>query len=782
MIQLPADLAEVLKTVQKNENGKDIAFPDANEELLADLAAAWDKWNQVADTHVRAIAETAQRAMESMSGPAADTFQQYLQKFAGGEDSHVATTLQSGRAVAKSLHGASGAVIDTKNEMVRELQYAKTYMEQNPAGKHDDIANSEGIKQAAAVYHQYVGAVGSDVDGMLRKNAGHIADMTGMAQTCNLNGAGGAGGAGGPGGVGGVGADMTGGSPSVVPAGLRTGADGNVPGSPLGVGAQATPHPFSLPDAPGAPGSHVGGVGATGGIGGIGSTGGIGGVGSTGGVGGVGSTGGASGGPALTPFKLPTPNMPNFGQDGGAGGGGTPAFHPFSSSGAGPLNLAGLGDLGNVGNVGTNSSGASHYSPLGSGNYSPGTGVGPSGGVPGGSPFGNIGGMPNTGGYKGSSGSSPSRRLTPFSGGGGSPFGAGGSTARGGFGGSSARGGGAGGGVGSAMRGGGAGAGVGSSSLASRAGGGAGLGASGKGLSGASSAAGRIGSSGLASGGAAGRGGGAAGGAGMGAGGHMPGTGGAGRGGGGKDNKGANRFLSATRFGAEGEEEDELLHDSGILGQAGDVGPRDRNWSRARRRWLDDARAEGHFAAPETAAAPPAPAGPASEQEALSQLAGILLGTGGGAEAGADAAAGAGAGAGAGDAAADATATGGGGGSASGLAGRREAAAAPAETSADSSDDAYLDRARSVAARRGHGDAPAAGAAGSAGSASSASSAGASATSGSAGSSGSGAAAGEGGTPQRAPLREEGGFQVPSPFLRAALSRLATAPGAPAAG
>ncbi|MFD8477879.1 hypothetical protein [Kitasatospora sp. NPDC059673] len=759
MIQLPADLAEVLKTVQKNENGKDIAFPDANEELLADLAAAWDKWNQVADTHVRAITEAAQRAMASMSGPAANTFQQYLQKFAGGEDSHVATTLQSGRAVAKSLHGASGAVIDTKNEMVRELQYAKTYMEQNPAGKHDDIANSEGIKQAAAVYHQYVGQIGGDVDGMLRKNAGHIADMTGMGQTCALNGAGGAGSSGG---AGAAGTDMSGRSPSVVPAGLRTGADGDVPGSPLaGAGAPATPRAFSLPDAPGGPGSHLGGAGAgaAGGIGGIGSAGGLGGVGSAGGVGGVGGVGSAGGGPALTPFKLPTPNMPSF--QGGGSGGGAPVFNPLSSSGAGPLNLAGLGDLGTIG---TGVPGGSHYAPLGSGNHTPSPGL--TGGAPGGSPFGTIGGMPNIGGHTGSSGGSPARRLTPFGGGGSSPFGsAGGSTARGGgFGGSGMRGSGAGGGagsgVGSAMRGGAGGSGLGNSSLASRAGGGAGLGASGRGLSGASSASGRVGSSGLASGGAAGRGGAAAGAAGLGGGGHLPGMGGAGRGGGGKDNKGANRFLGPTRFGAEGEEDEALLHDSGILGQAGDVDPRDRNWQRARRRWLDDARVEGHFVTPETAAAPPAPTGPASEQEVLSQLAGVLLGTGGGADAGA------------GGAAADGAAPSEASAPASGPTAHREAGAAPAQTSAGSSDDAYLERARSAAARRGHGDAPAVAAAGSAAAAGSSGSAGA----------GAAAASGESGTPQRAPLREEGGFQVPSPFLRAALSRLAAAPGAPAAG
>ncbi|GGQ86549.1 WXG100-like domain-containing protein [Kitasatospora griseola] len=758
MITLPADLAEVLKTVQKNENGKDIAFPDANEELLGELAAAWDKWNQVADTHVRAITEAAQRAMSSMSGPAADSFQQYLQKFAGGGESHVATTLQSGQAIATSLHGAQGAVIDTKNEMVRELQYAKTYMEQNPAGKHDDIANSEGIKQAAAVYHQYVGQVGTHVDGLLRKNANHIADMSGMAKTCSLNGQGGAAGSGGAGGGtgGGAGSEM---SARTRPDGLlgADGAAGN--GGVGGVGAAGTPTPFSLPDAPGAPGSHLGGAGAAGGAAGFGGVGSAGGAGQ---FGGAGSSGGA-GGPALTPFKLPTPNMPNFGSGGSVGsGGGAPVFTPPGiGTGTGSLNLAGMGDLGSVG---SGPSSAGHYTPIGAG-YTPSPGTTGGGG---GSPFtGGFPGVPNIGRYPGSSGSTGGRSLTPFKGTTGSTFGnSGGSTARGGgsgIGGSAVRGGaGAGGGGGSAMRGGAGG----SSSLASRAGGGAGLGAAGgasaRGMSGASGA-GRVGSSGLASGGAAGRGAAAGGGA-MGAGGHMPGMGGAGRGGQGKDGKAGNRFLSPTRFGVEGEEDEELMHDSGILGRAGDVDPRDRHWQRARRRWLDDARSDGTFTTPEPAVAQVAPAGPASEQEALSQLAGILLGTGGG-EAGAS-----------GATAADATATG--GSPATGLTMRQETSAASAETSAAGGDDAYLERSRSAAARRGHGDASAAAGTAEAPAAASASGAASGTASGAASGAASGTAEEK---PQRAPLREEGGFQVPSPFLRAALSRLATAPGAPAA-
>ncbi|MFD8595252.1 hypothetical protein ACFV1L_09645 [Kitasatospora sp. NPDC059646] len=750
MIELPADLAEVLKTVQKNENGKDIAFPDANEELLAELAAAWDDWNKVAETHVRAISEAAQRAMASMSGPAADSFQQYLQKFAGGEESHVATTLQSGNAIATSLHGASGAVIDTKNEMVRELQYAKEYMEQNPAGKHDDIANSEGIKQAAAVYHQYVGQVGNDVDGMLRKSANHIADMTGMGQSCALNGAGGAGGSGGAGGAG-IGTMSGAGSPFGMPAGLREpGAAGDTPGgAPDGVGVPGAPGAFTMPDAPGSAGSHPGGAGSPGGAGQFG------GAGSPGGAGQFGGSGGSGGSPALAPFKPLTPTMPSFGQ--GGSGGGAPVFTPLSGSGAAPLNIAGLGDLGTLGPGAGGSS--APYSPIG-GTYSPNPGL--TGGA-GGSPYSPLGGMPNLGGYTGSSGTPGGRGLTPFKGTTSNPFGGpGGSTARGGIGGvggSSARG--ATGGIGgSALRGGPGGSGIGGSggsSLASRSGSGAGTGgagASARGMSGASSAAGRAGASGPTSGGAAGRGS-TTGAAGMGAGGHMGGMGGAGRGAGGKDGKQANRFLSPTRFGTEGEEEEELYGDARILGRAADVDPRDRNWSRARRRWLDDARADGTFTTAEPAAAPVAPAGPASEQEVLSQLAGVLLGTGG--------ATGAGDGDPAPDGAPKADTVAPAAAPTVDPTARQEAAAANAEGPGGISDDAYLERSRSAAARRGHPDAPAAEAPAGGGA-------------GGGGATGGGAA--EGGTPQRTPLREEGGFQVPSPFLRAALSRLAAAPAA----
>ncbi|MFB7944317.1 hypothetical protein ACFC6L_05300 [Kitasatospora phosalacinea] len=238
----------------------------------------------------------------------------------------------------------------------------------------------------------------------------------------------------------------------------------------------------------------------------------------------------------------------------------------------------------------------------------------------------------------------------------------------------------------------------------------------------------------------------------------MPGAGGAGRGGGGKGDKHGNRFVSPTRFGSEGEEEEELYGDSGILGQAGDVDPRDRHWQRARRRWLDDARADGTFTAPETETAPAA-AAPTSESEVLNQLAGVLLG-GGATATGTDGTDGTATDATGSDGTADtaaaattATATAATAAAADPTTARQETPVTAAETSATATDtsggtdDAYLERARSAAARRGHPDAPAPAPTAPAGETAAA--------------------------PQRAPLREEGGYQVPSPFLRAALSRLA---------
>ncbi|WP_405009656.1 hypothetical protein [Kitasatospora sp. NBC_01539] len=692
MIELPADLAEVLKTLQSNESGGDILFPDGDEDLLAELAASWQAWNEVAETHVKAIVEAANLALASMSGPAADSFQQYLQKFAGGDGSHVTTTLLSGRAVAESLGGAANSVTNTKTEMVRELQYAKDYMEQNPAGKHDDIAESEGVKQAVTLYHQYIGQVGNNIDTMLRKSAGNITDMAGMGQTCALNGTSANGGSG----VGGVPGAMSGTAGAVPggllgPVGANGGALGGVPGGALGgvpggaLGGSADPSAFSLPgvdgsgvglaggaDGAGGTGSFggIGPVGAPGASGGSGSFGGAGSFGGFGPVGGVdgfsgsgGSAGGSGGGSGLAPFTPFTPSMPDFGSGSGSGsGGGSGAvFTPLSTGSGSSLSLAGLGDLG----TGVSGGGYTPSTNIGSGL---GVGLG-SGGGPGGSSTGSLGSALGSLGIAG--GSAAHGSLAPFGGTGSSPFGLGTASGRG------------------------------------------------------------VGGVGGGAGGTAGRSG-ATGTAGMGAGGHMPGMGGAGRGGGGKEGKNGHRFVRPTRFGGEGEDEEELYGDAGILGQATDVDPRDRHWHRARRRWLDNAHADGTFAGPEPVAAQAAPAGPASENEVISQLAGVLLGGGAAADTGT----------GTGTASADTTTT-------AGSTIRQDTSTATTETPAGT-DDAYLERSRSAAARRGHGDVPEA-----------------------APDAAASAAGGEAAAPQRAPLREEGGFQVPSPFLRAALSRLA---------
>ena len=751
MIELPADLAEVLKTVQSNENGKDIAFPDGNEELLAQLATAWDKWNEAADTHVQAIAQAAQRAMASMAGPAADSFQQYLQKFAAGDGSHVSTTLQAGHGLAQGLHGAARAVVDTKNEMIRELQYAKEYIEQNPAGKHDDIAESEGIKQAAATYHQYVGLACNDIDSMLRKSAGHISDMTGMGKTCALNGAGGAEGPGGAGTAGGIDpatglpsqyrtaggidpatglpfqAGAAGGIDPVTGLPFQAGAAGGidpVTGLPFQAGAAggidpATGLPFQAGASPtGAAAFNMGAVPASDAFAGGG---GGGGGGSSSGAGtaafsmgavsasdafaggdGYGASGAAGGGggadtPRLKPFTPLTPTLSTFG--GGAGvGDGTPVFTPLPVSPShGSLNLAGLSDLG----------GGAGGSGLGSGS---GLAGGLGGGLGGGSGGSGTGGLSPFGGAGGLGSSLGGALGGAFGGGGGGAPGLGGakgtaSVHTGGLGSASA---GRTSGAFGAVAGSGFGSGAGSGSAASRLGGTAGGGMAGGGM----------------------------------AGGHMPGAGGGGRGGGKEARKG-NRFLSPTRFGVEGEEEEGLpAEDAGILGQAGEAAPRERQWQGARRRWLDDARTEGTFGLPETTATETAAvAGPTSEQAVLNQLAGVLLGAGSdpGAATSSETS----------SATSTATET-----ASSGTPAvertDRQAVSATAESTGET-DEGYLERSRAAAARRGHPDAPAVAAPASAPAAAAAPT----------------AAAGP------APLREEGGYQVPSPFLRAALTRLA---------
>ncbi|MEV7175323.1 hypothetical protein [Kitasatospora sp. NPDC093679] len=741
MIVLPPDLAEVLKVVQSNEHGSGVVFPDANEDLLAELADAWEAWAAAAEPAIRTIVASANRAMANMSGAAAESFQGYLHKYAGSDQSHAATTLDAGAAMAQSLRGAHEAVSQTKSEMVRELQYAKEYMEQNPAGKHDDIAQSEGIKTAADTYNTYVGQVGTGIDTMLRQSAGHVERMTSAGQVARLGGSGGS--------------DSTsptrttGPNTALDPTSLlhptaTTGIDSLATGATLpgGPGPAMPSGPLSAPfdpasgmPSPGMPGGGFGGGAPGGGFG-------------------AGSAGGAAAYKpqlsALKPFQPPAP-VPFSGSLGGGGGsaggsGGAPVFSPLTPR----LGLAGLTDLpGSSGSLGgTGGKG-------GSGTLAPwnpptpgGPAIGGPGGAIGGLPLGGIGGLGGrvggaTGGTRSTAGAF--KPLTPggvggFGGGPGGSRGLGGVGGAGGLGGGAAggRGLGGGGGVGAL------GAGASAKGYATRAGLGAGgLGGAEGGLrAGGTGAAGYGRSEAGATG--TGRGTGPAGMAGAHAPGGMGGAGGRG------EKRGGNRFVRPTRFGCEGpEDEDEtLLGDRGITGQAVRHEEGDRHWERMRRRWLDSARTEGP--APQAPAAAGAET-PAEQNTLLNQLTTALLGPEAGTDGAAtDTAAGSDNGSGGG--------SGEGGSAASG--GERPAHGSRDEGTGTSSspDEDYLDRARSVAARRGRpdDDTPAASAA-----------------------TGTGSGADGADKPaERAPLRQEGGYQVPSPFLRAALARLATSGGA----
>ncbi|MFC9331899.1 hypothetical protein ACFTWP_40525, partial [Kitasatospora sp. NPDC057015] len=230
------------------------------------------------------------------------------------------------------------------------------------------------------------------------------------------------------------------------------------------------------------------------------------------------------------------------------------------------------------------------------------------------------------------------------------------------------------------------------------------------------------------------------------AGGAHPGGGMGGKGGGGK--AAGNRFVRPSRFGgADWEDEEGTLADSGVIGQASRVEDTDPRWRRMRRRWIDAARGD-EAGAPPAAAEPTQPA--ATEHALLTQLASAVLGTG---------------------AAPEATDS----PSAAPAASTAPASAAAAGTAPAGPDDAYLDRARAVAARRGRPDEealpdPAEHREDTRGRAADAPST-PRPTSAVAASASSPAAAAEAGKP--APLREEGGYQVPSPFLRTALARLA---------
>jgi hypothetical protein len=167
-----------------------------------------------------------------------------------------------------------------------------------------------------------------------------------------------------------------------------------------------------------------------------------------------------------------------------------------------------------------------------------------------------------------------------------------------------------------------------------------------------------------------------------------------------------------------------------------------------RQRWMDEARTEGtgHGSGGSEQAVVDGETPAASEDVLLNQLASAILGPE--AAAGID-------GASPGEVSTESE-SGGAAPDSSGSAKDSTSSAGSTDSGRGTEDDAYLDRARSVASRRGRPDSEETetrtAAAASAASAAPAAPAG------------------------PAPLREEGGYQVPSPFLRAALARLAAAP------
>jgi hypothetical protein len=195
----------------------------------------------------------------------------------------------------------------------------------------------------------------------------------------------------------------------------------------------------------------------------------------------------------------------------------------------------------------------------------------------------------------------------------------------------------------------------------------------------------------------------------------MGGAGGGARGGG----RSGRRYVRSTPLGAEGfEDEEEPMADTGVTGRAAQAPTGDRHWQRMRRRWLDSART-AEDERPEGAPGEPRPSAAATDEEnagddLLMQLRSAVLGD-------------------------EAEQPGGGAAAPAAGEGRSEASTADGGGEHD-----HLARSRSVAARRGLPDADGA----------------------------------EAPTPTRppgepAPLRQEEGYAVPSPFLRAALSRMA---------
>ncbi|MFJ9519657.1 hypothetical protein ACIRPK_15515 [Kitasatospora sp. NPDC101801] len=340
--ELPPELADVLKTLHSNADGGDVQFPDGNEERINDLAAAWKTFNDVADIRIRTIWAHAQRACEHMSGEAAESYERYLQKFGVGEGSHAGTILTAGKMVEAHLRGAAAAITDTKTTMINQLEYAKKYIEQNPAGKKEDIAKSAGVKSAVEAYHAYVKDVTGSVDTMLKAGADHGAATDAATQIANL-------------------------------AGGKT----PPPGGP-------TPPPTGIDSAP-PPGAGGGGAGAGGGGAGSGAGG--------GGAGGGGAGGGGGGPkpkpytpPKVAPYKPPAIKNPYVGGN-GLGPDGKPLFKPAVQPPG--LNLAGHPGYKGLGEGST----LTPYAGSGGG----GAGGGAGGGVGGGSAFG--GGMPGAGSY-----------------------------------------------------------------------------------------------------------------------------------------------------------------------------------------------------------------------------------------------------------------------------------------------------------------------------------------------------------------------------------------------
>ncbi|MFB7668753.1 hypothetical protein ACFC1R_33340 [Kitasatospora sp. NPDC056138] len=187
MIELPADLAEVLAVVQRHEDGADIAFPDADENRLADLAEAWDDWNTAAEPRIRAIVANAQQALAHMSGEAADGFQRYLERYCGRDDAHTATTLESGLGMATCLHGAAGTVTRAKTTMVEQLWSTKHYLDSSLPGASPEVAaQSEGVRLTVDSCKHHTGQASADVDSMLRRSADRIESMDGAGQVCAL--------------------------------------------------------------------------------------------------------------------------------------------------------------------------------------------------------------------------------------------------------------------------------------------------------------------------------------------------------------------------------------------------------------------------------------------------------------------------------------------------------------------------------------------------------------------------------------------------------------------